>query len=135
MTKLWVLDSGKGHLTAIDRLRGEATTVAQLPGYTRGLAFCGQYAFVGLSKIRETTTFDGVPVAEHRERLKCGVWVVDITTGSIVSFLEFEQGVEEIFDVQILAGIRNPTVIGLSKDTVQGAFVLPPQGNRALPAI
>lgn len=127
--KLWVLDSGRGRVARIDPISGVATTVAQLPGYTRGLAFCEQYAFVGLSKIRETATFGGVPIAEHREELKCGVWVIDSTTGSVSSFLEFQQDVDEIFDVQVLAGTRNPSVIGLSKDTVQGAFVIPPEGE------
>ena len=124
-----LLDSGKGRIVHIDLISGSATTVAQLPGYTRGLAFCGQRAFVGLSKIRETTTFGGVPIAENREELKCGVWVIDTATGSVSSFLEFQQGVDEIFDVQILAGVRNPSVIGLSKDTIQGAFVIPPEGE------
>ena len=33
------------------------TTVAALPGYARGLAFHGPFAFVGLSKIREKDQF------------------------------------------------------------------------------
>ena len=123
--QLFVLDSGTGRLVRIDPRSGYTECVAELPGYTRGLALCDRWAFVGLSKIRETTTFGGVPLAERRDELKCGVWVVDIETGSVVSFLEFEQDVTEIFDVQLLPGVRNPTVIGLQKDTIHGAFVLP----------
>jgi hypothetical protein len=35
--------------------------------------------------------------------------------------------VEEIFDVQLLAGARFPEVMGFHKDTVHHAFVIPPQ--------
>ena len=37
-------------------------TVAELPGFTRGLAFLGDLAFVGLSQVRETAVFSGIPV-------------------------------------------------------------------------
>ena len=43
----------------------------------------GPYAFVGLSKIRETSAMDGVPLAERREQLKCGVAVVDLRSGRV----------------------------------------------------
>ncbi len=67
-----MLDSGHGRLTAVEANTGRLATVAALPGYTRGLAFHGPYAFVGLSKIREKSTFGGVPIAEDRAKLKCG---------------------------------------------------------------
>ncbi len=124
--RLWVLDSGTGRVLVVDPLSGRTDTVAQLPGYTRGLAFHDRYAFVGLSRIRETSTFGGVPIAERPERLKCGVWVLEIESGRAVEFLEFERGVTEVFDVQVLGGIRFPAVVGFSKETIQGAFVLPP---------
>ena len=66
----------------------------------------GSLAFVGLSKIRGTSVFDGVPIAENRERLKCGVGVVDVQTGRLVGQFEFTSGVDEIFDVSLVAGSR-----------------------------
>jgi uncharacterized protein (TIGR03032 family) len=71
-----------------------------------------RYAFVGLSKIRETSTFGGMPIAERRPQLKCGVGVVDLTTGRLAAHLEFVTGVEEIFDVQVLPGVRCPALSG-----------------------
>ena len=58
---LWVLESGKGELCRADPKSGETETVVELPGFTRGLAFAGNIAFVGLSQIRETATFGGLP--------------------------------------------------------------------------
>ena len=72
----------------------------------------GPLAFVGLSKIRETSTFGGVPVADRRDKLKCGVAIVELGSGRQVSLLEFHSGVEEIFDVQLLNGVRNPVISG-----------------------
>ena len=72
----------------------------------------GPYAFIGLSKIRETSTFGGVPIAERRAELKCGIAVVDLRTGRLAARLEFVSGVEEIFDVQLLPGVRSPALSG-----------------------
>src|SRR5688572_33274519 len=48
--QLWVLESGTGGLVLVDRATGRRETIVQLPGFTRGLAVVGPYAFVGLSK-------------------------------------------------------------------------------------
>ena len=110
--RIWLLDSGRGRLVTVDPKTGSAEVVCELPGYARGLAMVGPLAFVGLSKIRETSTFGGVPVADRRDKLKCGVAVVELGSGRQVSLLEFHSGVEEIFDVQLLNGVRNPVISG-----------------------
>jgi uncharacterized protein (TIGR03032 family) len=111
--KVWVLDSGRGRLVLADLARGRVDTVAELPGYTRGLALLGPLAFVGLSKIRETNSdIGGVPIAEHREALKCGIAIVDLISGRQVALLEFHSGIEEVFDVQVLPGVRFPLIAG-----------------------
>jgi uncharacterized protein (TIGR03032 family) len=110
--RIWMLHSGAGQLVLVDPARGKAETVTELPGYTRGLALHDHYAFVGLSKIRETSTFGGMPIAERRPELKCGVGIVDLGTGRLIAHLEFATVVEEIFDVQVLPGARCPALSG-----------------------
>jgi len=110
--RVWLLDSGRGRVVSVEPKTGQIDVVAELSGYTRGLALHGSYAFVGLSKIRETSTFGGIPIAENREKLKCGVVVVQRATGQTVAFLEFKQGIDEIFDVQVLPGLRFPAISG-----------------------
>ena len=56
--------------------------------------------------------------------------MVDIETGQTVDFLEFQSGIEEIFDVQILPGIRYPAIVGFEKDTIRGTFVVPPSNEK-----
>jgi uncharacterized protein (TIGR03032 family) len=110
--RVWMLHSGAGQLVLVDPASGMVQTVTELPGYTRGLALYDRFAFVGLSKIRETSTFGGMPIAERRRELKCGVGVVDLGTGRLVAHLEFVTGVEEIFDVQVVPGTRCPALSG-----------------------
>jgi uncharacterized protein (TIGR03032 family) len=124
--RLWVLDSGTGSVVRLDRATGDKQVVAQLPGFTRGLAMVGPYAFVGLSKIRPTSAMDGVPLANRRGELRCGVAAVDMRTGRVIGSVEFQSAVEEIFDVQLLPGNRFLEVVGFQKDDVHNTFVFPP---------
>jgi uncharacterized protein (TIGR03032 family) len=110
--RVWMLHSGAGQLVQVHPASGRAEMVTELPGYTRGLALYDRFAFVGLSKIRETATFGGMPIAERRPQLKCGVGVVDLGTGRLMAHLEFVTGVEEIFDVQVVVGARCPALSG-----------------------
>jgi uncharacterized protein (TIGR03032 family) len=128
--RLWVLESGNGALATVDPGTGSVTTVVELPGFTRGLAFAGPYAFVGLSQVRESV-FAGIPVVERPERL-CGVWVVDLRDASVAGFLRFQGSVEEIFDVQVLPH-RFPEVAEQDNDLVGTSFVVPTEALGDVP--
>lgn len=130
--RLWVLDSGNGTLVCVDPRDGETDVVTKFDGYPRGLAFCGRFAFVGLSLIRETEIFGGVPIADDSIVRHCGVVVVDLHQGQIVGRLEFEKSVEEIFDVQVLPGIRYPTIVGFNQDTIQRAAAIGGPSDRPI---
>lgn len=110
--ELYALNSGKGELLRIDRNSGEYEVVAQLPGFTRGLDLIGNIAVVGLSRIRESAVFGGLPLQERQEDLRCGVALVDLKRGELKGYCWFESGVEEIFSVLVLPGFCNPNVIG-----------------------
>lgn len=125
--KLWLLDSGNGRFITIDPATGQVQTIVEVPGYTRGLAFAGQFAFIGLSRIRETSIFGGLPIADRREQLRCGVAVVDLISGQAVAKFEFQTGVEEIFAVEVLPQTRNPALFGPSpdEDQQQDVWIVP----------
>ena len=121
--QLWVLESGKGTIAKVDEETGEVTTVATLPGFTRGLAFIGRYAFVGLSQVRESV-FKSLPVTNSKQERNCGVWVVDTDIGQIVGFLRFEGAVQEIFDVAVLSNTTWPEFM-TPNEVSESYFVLP----------
>jgi uncharacterized protein (TIGR03032 family) len=123
--RLWLLESGRGSLATVDVATGAVQTVAELPGFTRGLAFLGDLAFVGLSQIRESSTFGDLPVTRRLSERQCGVWMVDLRSGEIAGFLRFEDLVQEIFDVAVLPGVRFPEIAEADGPTVASSFVLP----------
>jgi uncharacterized protein (TIGR03032 family) len=122
--ELFVLNSGMGRLERVDLADGDREAIAAVPGYARGLAIHGGLAFVGLSKIRETAIFGGAPIAAYHDQLKCGVGVIELGTGTTVATLQFDNRVEEIFDVQALPGVRCPT-FGGSAENGDEVWLLP----------
>src|SRR6266849_6007919 len=76
-----------------------------------GWIFAATSAFIGLSQVRESAVFSGIPLTERLTERTCGVWVVDLTTGRTVAFLRFEDAVQEIFAVQVLPQVRFPELI------------------------
>lgn len=125
--KLWMLESGAGSLAIVDLKTGKLETVALLPGFTRGLDFYGPFAFIGLSQVRQSALFSGIPITDRLpdEQRCCGVWIVDTRSGQIVAFLRFDAGVQEIFAIQVLPGMRYPDVLTDDQEPVAHAFMLP----------
>ncbi|HEY53070.1 MAG TPA: TIGR03032 family protein [Caldilineae bacterium] len=131
--RLWLLESGQGGLAWVDLPHRTWHTVATLPGFTRGVDFIGPLAFVGLSQVRETATFSDIPLVERLEERICGVWVVNIQTGETVAFLRFEEGVQEIFAVQILPH-RFPEMLEFGNPLINTSYVVPDDALRDVPA-
>ena len=123
--RLWLLESGLGRISVVDLPTGARNEVATLPGFTRGLDFAGPFAFIGLSQVRETATFGGLPITEGDQERNCGVWVVDVRNGQTVAFLKFKGDVQEIFAVQVLRGIRFPEIVTDDESALLHSFVLP----------
>ncbi len=123
--QLWLLESGQGTLAVVDPVHQQLRTIAQLPGFTRGLDFYGPLAFIGLSQVRESAMFSGIPLTERLEERVCGVWVVNIETGQTIAFLRFEDAVQEIFAVQVLPGIGFPEILESTHELFAQSYVLP----------
>jgi uncharacterized protein (TIGR03032 family) len=123
--QFFILESGKGTLATADLVSGKVETIAELPGFTRGLAFAGPFAFIGLSQVRESNVFGGLPLTERVAERQCGVYAVDLRNGHVVAFLRFEGDVREIFDIQVLPGLRYPELLELGAPLVAGSFSVP----------
>ncbi len=132
--KLWLLESGTGSIGVLDSTTGLYESITELPGFTRGLDFYGRFAFVGLSQVRETAVFSGIPITERLSERTCGVWVVDIETGQTVAFLRFEDALHEIFAVQVIPGRRYPDLINDHPAVLDDSFVLTDEALESVPA-
>ena len=128
--KLWLLNSGTGEFGYIDK--GQFVPLTFCPGFMRGLAFSGDYAVVGLSKLR-SSSFTGLILEKRLEAQgntdHCGLMVIDLTTGKIVHWLHIGQTIEELFDVVILPNVRQPEALGLQGDELQRFVTFPNSGG------
>ena len=97
-----------------------------VPGFTRGLDFAGRFAFVGLSQVRESAVFSGIPITERlaEHERTCGVAVVDLAAGRVVGLLRFEDAVQEVFAVAVLPR-RFPELINDDETLLANSFVVP----------
>jgi uncharacterized protein (TIGR03032 family) len=120
--RLWLLNSGAGELGYLDPRSGKFESVAFCPGFTRGLAFVGPYAVVGVSMARDSRTFEGLPLHDALARRgaepRCAILVIDTRTGDTVEWLRIEGVVRELYSVALLPGVRNPASIGFGNDEV-----------------
>jgi uncharacterized protein (TIGR03032 family) len=124
--RLWVCESGSGTLGYVEPNTGRYEPVAAVPGFTRGLDFAGDLAFVGLSQVRESAVFSGIPITERLapEERTCGVCVVDLRRGETVALLKFTSGVQEVFAVAVLAR-RFPDLVNDDEKLLESSFVVP----------
>lgn len=125
--QLWLLESGEGSIGTVDLATGKYESRKKFPGFTRGLSFIGPLAFIGLSQVRETAVFSGIPLVDRltqAEERTCGVWVLNIETGQTLGFCRFEEGVQEIFAVEVLPGMRFPDLVNHDKEIVGNSYVL-----------
>lgn len=99
---LWYLESGRGEVVAYSVVEKKELLRVKLAGFTRGLDFWGDYAFVGTSQVRETAVFSDLAITRDSPVRESGVWVINIRSGAVVAFLKFTGGVREIFAVSIL---------------------------------
>ncbi len=120
--RLWVLNSGAGELGWIDRETHTFHPVAFCPGFLRGLAFQGKYAFVGLSKPRYAR-FEGLPLDDKLAAADsepwCGLQIIDLVTGACVDWFRIDGNVAEIYDIATLPGVTCPMSLGLASSEIQ----------------
>lgn len=126
--RLWLLDSGNGTLCTVDTVNGLAEPIVRLPGFARGLAFVGPYAFVGVSLLRPEA-LAGLPLAKYDDEPQCGIWMIDTRRGEIVGRVRVSNEIAEVFDLQVLPGMVWPDVLDDDDPLISSAYLLP---DRAL---
>ena len=127
---LYVLLSATGRLATVDRQSGAVTEVCDLGGFARGVSVRGDYLFVGVSKIRQASTFSGLPVSARAT--EAGVVVVHAPSGRVAARLAFQASVEEIYDVAVLPEVARPGLVGPGQDVLERAIPTSAGGYWAL---
>ena len=107
----WLCNSGHGTIVALDPVSETCEEICALPGFTRGLTFIGDYALVGLSRIRRKHILNAPPLRRQHEKISPGVALVNWRTGEHAGTLEFLDGGREVYDVVFLSGCERPRLI------------------------
>lgn len=126
--KLWLHNSGTGEFGYVDEKKSTFVPLTFCPGYLRGLSFIGDFAIVGISKPRENKTFNGLDLNDRLEKAniapRCGLLVINLTSGDIVHSVNISGLVEEIYDVVVMPNIRRPMALGFKQDTIRRTITI-----------
>jgi uncharacterized protein (TIGR03032 family) len=85
---VWVDNSGYGEVGMV--ADGRFTAVAKLPGWTRGLCFCGSVAFVGTSRV--IPRFRQYAPGLDLDSSRCAVHALDSSTGRWLGTMSWPAG-------------------------------------------
>jgi uncharacterized protein (TIGR03032 family) len=120
--ELWVLNSGSGELGVVKfktggkrkQVQGQFEPRAFCPGFLRGLAFHGNFAFVGLSKPRYKR-FEGLALDQKLKDADsepwCGVQIIDLTSGTCVDWFRIDGSIAELYDLEVIADYACPMAV------------------------
>lgn len=106
--RLWVANSGCGQIGWVDLRAKQFCALTFCPGYVRGLAFHGDYIFVGLSKPRYAR-FEGLELDDSLRKMNAEPWtgiqVIHAKTGALVHWFRIDGVVSELYDVAVLPNV------------------------------
>ncbi len=115
--QLWLLNSGTGELGTVNLDADDNGTFEAkvfCPGFLRGLAFHGNFAFVGLSRPRYER-FEGLALDKKLEEADseawCGVQIIDLTTGTCIDWFRIDGNVSELYDLEIIPNVAVPMAV------------------------
>jgi uncharacterized protein (TIGR03032 family) len=101
--EVWVDNSGYGELGRI--VAGRFEPVVRLPGWTRGLFFCGGIAFVGTSRV--IPKYRCYAPGLDPDHCETGVHAIDLATGAILGSIIWPTG-NQIFAIEGLDRALSP---------------------------
>lgn len=98
--RLYYLNSAAEQLYCFDPETGQNKLLLHAEGFLRGMDFYRQYAFIGVSRLRKTSSFGFLPIAKRV--IKPGFIIVDLLKQEIVGDVVLPDGVDEVFDLKVL---------------------------------
>jgi uncharacterized protein (TIGR03032 family) len=122
--QLYVLESGNGNLLKVDPFQKSKEVIFNFDCFVRGLAFIGDIAIIGKSKIRETSKdFNDLSVKENSKN--AGVIFFHLRKREVIGVINYDTNVEEIFDVQVLPDVLSPVLVATQIDKFNDIITLP----------
>lgn len=122
---LYYCNSGCGEFSRINPSTGQNETLVELQGFTRGVDFYGDIAFVGTSKVRAGNVLNAPPLAQKYSDTFSGIWLIDTANNRKIGYIKFTGNVEQIYDVAIISGSTFPEILEPNNPRVRNHFLIP----------
>lgn len=123
--KLWLHNSGTGEFGYLNLESGKFNPIFECPGFPRGLSFIDEYALIGTSNYRDERLFHGLPIEvrlkERNQEPVSGMFVLNLKTGRVDHHLQFDNLINELYDVAVLND-PCPSIIGLMGEDIKCNF-------------
>ena len=95
--KLWVNNSGYGEFGYIENEK--FVPFIKLPGWTRGLCFVKDFAFIGVSRVIPKYKVYAPGIKDYQ--IECGIYAVDLIKNKIVGQINWPYG-NQIFGIELM---------------------------------
>ncbi len=123
---LWLQEAGTGYIGRVDIRTGHFERVAFCPGYLRGMEIVGNFAVACVSADYEDEGLDlGGNLRDREMQARCGVVVIDLSSGNMLHWLRLEGPIQELHAVTALPGIARPRMVGFKSDEIARTISLP----------
>lgn len=123
--KVYFCNSGLGQVCSYEPATREKKVVAELAGFTRGMAFHGDILIVATSKVRKSEIRQSIPIAESGMETSASITLINLLDNSTIAQLTFTGDVEQIYDVAVLTGCHYPELIEPSHPRMRNHFTHP----------
>ncbi len=119
---LYMLLSATGQLVKVDTERGTYDEITKINGFLRGMDRIGDYLFVAMSKLRESSSiFQQAPISENSNY--CGISIIYIPSGKQVGYIIYQNTVDELFDLTVLPRMQRPNLLNIEKGVQDTSIV------------
>lgn len=123
--QVYFCNSGYGLICSYDPESGQSETIAEVPGFTRGMDFYGPIMFTGLSKIRRSDMSKPPPLTMKYEETFSGIWLFNLEDNTEIGHIKFTGNVDQIYDIAVIPDCSFPEIIEPSHPRMRNHFCHP----------
>ena len=129
--QVYFCNSGHGLICSYNPETKQTRTIAEVPGFTRGMDFYGPIMFCGLSKVREADVTKPAPLSQKYDETFSGLWLFDLDStennqhANEIAHIKFTGNVDQIYDVAVIPNSSFPELIEPTHPRMRNHFCHP----------
>jgi uncharacterized protein (TIGR03032 family) len=123
---VYFCESGEGYVSRWSPKTRSLERLFQLPGFPRGLRFYGPLLLVATSLARYSDIATSPAIADYFKKTECGIWIFNTQNMELIAKGIFNTGIEQIYDIEVLDGVKYPLLVEEDSALVEDVFGFPP---------